>query len=69
MKKLEEFKENQIDVKSFFGGGNTVKTYQQTGVDGDCCYERSDWFADTNGNGTQDSNEICQASIWQWVCY
>ena len=72
MKKLEDFQTETVNLKGLFGGNSqVVQTQKEKSIsaDGNCCYMKTDWYADFNGNGKQDSNEICQEDTdWFWFC-
>lgn len=81
MKSLKSFENSNLalstaELKNISGGsgkpvGNIHHTQleKNTSADGTCCHLASDWWADTDGNGRQGVNEICQQDTqWKWVC-
>jgi hypothetical protein len=79
LKSITDFQKETFDLEkmeNILGGsgkpvGNIYHTQQEknTTADGSCCHMRTDWWADTDGNGVQGVNEICQQDTqWKWIC-
>jgi hypothetical protein len=56
MKRLEDFLNEKVELKSFYGCADTP-TYSTSTNSAGCTVTTTDFFTDKNGNGVWDANE------------